>query len=51
MIIGTPTDLTRLVDLGHPTRRVTYELREIGIPNLSEVLAPHVAEWRTRLVP
>jgi predicted GTPase len=51
VIIGTPTDLTRLVDLGHPTRRVAYELRETGTPNLNDVLAPHVAEWRTRPVP
>jgi len=30
VVIGTPMDLARLVDLGHPSRRVSYELREVG---------------------
>jgi predicted GTPase len=45
VVIGTPIDLGRLVDLGHPARRVFYELREIGAPSLSTVLAPHVEKW------
>ncbi|HVQ91822.1 MAG TPA: cyclic 2,3-diphosphoglycerate synthase [Mycobacteriales bacterium] len=47
VIIGTPMDLGRLIDLGHPARRVSYELREIGTPTLSTVLAPYLEKWRT----
>jgi predicted GTPase len=43
VVTGTPTDLTRLVDLGHPARHATYELAEIGRPRLVDVLAPVVA--------
>jgi predicted GTPase len=45
VIIGTPVDLGRLVDLGHPSRRATYELREVGAPNLAALLGPYVATW------
>jgi predicted GTPase len=38
VIIATPIDLTRIVDLKKPTVRVTYELEEIGSPTLKEVL-------------
>ncbi|HZN19804.1 MAG TPA: cyclic 2,3-diphosphoglycerate synthase [Micromonosporaceae bacterium] len=48
VIVGTPMDLGRLVDLGHPVRRVTYDLQEVGSPTLAEVFAPHLAAWRTR---
>ncbi len=46
VIIGTPMDLGRLVDLGHPTRRVTYTLEETGTPTLADLLAPQMAKWR-----
>lgn len=39
VVIGTPIDLTRLVDIGKPTVRVRYELQEIGHPDLADVLA------------
>jgi predicted GTPase len=39
VIVGTPIDLTRLVDIGKPSVRVRYELQEIGKPDLAEVLA------------
>jgi predicted GTPase len=45
VIIGTPMDLGRLVDLGHPTRRVTYALHETGNPTLADLLTPHMAKW------
>jgi predicted GTPase len=45
VVIGSPIDLGRLVDLGHPSRRATYELREVGSPTLATVLAPFVAKW------
>lgn len=43
VIAGTPVDLAALVSVRHPVRRVSYELREIGTPTLSDVLAPLLA--------
>jgi predicted GTPase len=48
VIIGTPFDLGRLIDMGHPARRVRYELREIGSPSLSTVITPYVEKWGGR---
>jgi predicted GTPase len=48
VVVGTPFDLGRLIDMGHPVRRVRYELREIGSPSLSTVLTPYVEKWRGR---
>ncbi|MGB9375208.1 MAG: cyclic 2,3-diphosphoglycerate synthase [Jiangellales bacterium] len=45
VVSGTPMDLSRLIDPGHPLRRATYELREVGSPTLADVLAAHVARW------
>jgi len=39
VIIGTPIDLSRVIDIKKETVRVKYELQEIGSPNLSELLA------------
>jgi predicted GTPase len=38
VVIGTPIDLNRLVDIKQPTVRVRYDLQEIGTPNLTDVL-------------
>ena len=38
VVIGTPIDLRRLIDIDKPTARVRYELQEIGSPTLTEVL-------------
>jgi predicted GTPase len=38
VIIATPIDLGRLVDIDKPNQRVRYELQEIGRPTLSELL-------------
>lgn len=38
VIIGTPIDLRRIIDIKHPTVRVTYDLQEIGEPDLRNVL-------------
>lgn len=46
VVVGTPVDLARLVDLGHPSRRASYDLREIGSPTLAELLEPHIEKWR-----
>ena len=45
VVVGTPIDLGRLIDIGHPTRRASYELRELGHPTLSDVLGPFLARW------
>ena len=38
VIIGTPIDLNRVINIKKPTTRVYYDLQEIGNPNLGEVL-------------
>ena len=38
VIIGTPIDLTRIIQINKKSIRVKYELQEIGRPNLEEVL-------------
>lgn len=41
VIIATPIDLGRIVDFKKPTVRISYELGEIGSPNLSDILKNH----------
>lgn len=43
VIIGTPIDLNRIVKIRKPTVRVTYELQEIGQPDLKAILDRFVA--------
>jgi predicted GTPase len=38
VLIGTPIDLRRIIDLDKPALRVTYRLEEIGEPTLASVL-------------
>ncbi len=38
VVIGTPIDLRKLVNINKPAVRVTYELQEIGKPDLTDVL-------------
>jgi len=38
VLIATPIDLGRLVDIDKPSQRVRYELQEIGRPTLSDLL-------------
>ena len=40
VVTGTPIDLGRLLDVGHPLRHATYDLRELGHPDLADTLAP-----------
>ncbi len=40
VIIGTPIDLRRIIDIKQPSVRVTYDLQVIGEPNLTQVLKP-----------
>jgi len=46
VVAGTPVDLDRFVDAGHPIRRVRYEIEEQGPPTLADLLAPVVARAR-----
>jgi predicted GTPase len=41
VLIGTPIDLRRIIELDKPALRVTYRLEEIGEPTLADVLAEH----------
>ncbi len=38
VIVATPIDLARLVDIDRPSQRVRYELQEIGRPTLTDLL-------------
>ncbi len=39
VVIATPIDLRRIIKINKPTVRVTYDLQEIGRPNLEDALA------------
>lgn len=38
VVIGTPIDLSRIVRINKPNLRVTYELEELGTPNLEQLI-------------
>lgn len=44
VVIGTPIDLKRIVNIKHPSVRVKYDLQEIGKPDLLDVLTPFLKE-------
>ena len=48
VIIGTPIDLNRLIRIKKPTVRVSYELQEIGRPDLMDVLGPFLTKSRKK---
>lgn len=39
VVIGTPIDLRKLININKPALQVTYDLQEIGKPDLEDVLA------------
>ncbi|TKG88625.1 GTPase [Puteibacter caeruleilacunae] len=45
VIIGTPIDLNRIVDINKPFTRVYYDLAEIGKPDLKEVLSEFIRKY------
>lgn len=45
VIIATPIDLSRLMNINKPTVRVGYNLQEIGSPNLTEILTAFVKKF------
>ncbi len=46
VIIGTPIDLTRIINIKKPYTRVHYELDEIGSPNLDEIIKDFIKEHK-----
>lgn len=46
VVIGTPIDLSRIINIKKPTVRVTYELQEIGYPNLQMILEEFVRKMK-----
>ncbi len=45
VVIGTPIDLNRVVNIKKPTTRVFYDLQEIGEPDLDTVLDEFVKKY------
>jgi len=43
VVVATPIDLRRVVEIFRPSQRVRYELQEIGRPTLADVLADKFA--------
>ena len=46
VIIGTPIDLNRIINIKKPNTRVYYDLEEIGRPNLKELLDEFITVMR-----
>jgi predicted GTPase len=46
VVIGTPIDLSRIMNISKPTARVRYELQEIGQPDLRTVLSDFCARQK-----
>ncbi len=44
VVIGTPIDLSRLLEIDKPSQRVQYELQEIGVPTLEDILREKFAK-------
>ncbi len=42
VIIGTPIDLRRVINIEKPSVRVTYKLQEIGMPTIASILNSNV---------
>lgn len=40
VLIATPINLSRVIEIKHPTCRIGYELQEIGYPTLADALNP-----------
>lgn len=45
VVVGTPVDLARLIDIPRPVRRARYESADAGSPTLAEVVTPHLRRW------
>jgi predicted GTPase len=45
VVTGTPFDIRRVIEIHHPVRHASYELREVGHPDLRDVLLPYIQRW------
>src|SRR5690625_1018626 len=45
VVIGTPIDLSRIIQIDKPCTRVHYNLEEVGSPNLEETLNNFIREY------
>jgi predicted GTPase len=50
VLIGTPVDLRRMIELDKPALRVSYRLQEVGEPTLADILSQHGLIGETALV-
>jgi len=48
VIIGTPIDLNRIIDIKKPNTRVYYDLQEIGLPNLDGILTDFIKKFNLK---
>jgi predicted GTPase len=48
VIIGTPIDLNRIIDIKKPNTRVYYDLQEIGFPNLDGILTDFIKKFNLK---
>ena len=46
VIIATPIDLNRIINIKKPNTRVYYDLQEIGKPDLTDVIADFVKKFK-----
>jgi predicted GTPase len=44
VIVGTPIDLARIINIKKPSTRVYYDLQEIGRPNFTDVIGEFVSK-------
>jgi predicted GTPase len=45
VVTGTPIQLDRIVDIGHPFRHARYVVEEVGQPDLVAALRPWLEQW------
>jgi len=48
IVIGTPIDLGKLININKPSTRVRYDLQEIGRPNLEDILSEFVKKHKLK---
>ena len=48
VLIGTPIDLRRVIEIDKPALRVTYRLQELGEPTLTSLLEGGASSSRRR---